>query len=117
MRASCATGANLPLSRDGRSRTCPCTPYGRHSWLSCSRPCSGTVDGPLHALYRRMVLTRRAVWSYPETEGRRSTSRRLSSSGMTEDRLDLLPDELARGRIAESGLVVARYMHHLQPAA
>ena len=24
--------------------SCPSTPYGRHWWLSCSRPCSATVD-------------------------------------------------------------------------
>ena len=31
---------------DGRSPICPCTPYGRRWWLSCSRPCSATVDAP-----------------------------------------------------------------------
>src|SRR5450756_156440 len=46
MRASCVTGARLPFWSDGRSPICPCTPYGRHWWLSCSRPCSATVDAP-----------------------------------------------------------------------
>ena len=29
---------------DGRSPICPCTPYGRQWWSSCSRPCSATAD-------------------------------------------------------------------------
>src|SRR5437763_11906761 len=44
MRASCVTGARLPPWSDGRSPICPCTPYGRHWWLSCSRRRSATVE-------------------------------------------------------------------------
>src|SRR5258708_2552930 len=44
MRTSCVTAARLPPWSDGRSPICPCTPYGRHWWLSCSRPRSATVD-------------------------------------------------------------------------
>src|SRR6059036_3014212 len=58
MRASSVTGARLPAWSDGRSPICPCTPYGRHWWLSCSRRCSATVDAPRRALHRRIVLTR-----------------------------------------------------------
>ena len=42
--ASCVTAARLPTWSDGRSPICPCTPFGRHWWLSCSRPCSASVE-------------------------------------------------------------------------
>jgi hypothetical protein len=59
MRASYVTRARLPSWSDGRSPICPCTPYGRHWWLSCSRPCSATVDAPPWAHHRRIVATNR----------------------------------------------------------
>src|SRR5438477_12166317 len=52
MGVSCVTGARLPPWSDGRSRICPCTPFGRHWWLSCSRPCSATGDVLPRALHR-----------------------------------------------------------------
>ncbi len=53
--------ARSPPWSDGRSPICPCTPYGRHWWLSCSRPCSATVDAPPRTRHRRIVLTGRPV--------------------------------------------------------
>lgn len=44
MRASRATAARLPSWSDGRWPICPCTRPVRRWWLSCSRPCSATVD-------------------------------------------------------------------------
>src|SRR5439155_9739508 len=55
MRASCGTGARLAPWSDGRWPICPCTPYGRRWWLSCSRPCSATVDASPQALLRRQL--------------------------------------------------------------
>ena len=59
MRASCLTGSRLPSWSDGRSPICPYTPYGRHCWLSCSRPCSATVDAASRALHRRLLVAYR----------------------------------------------------------
>src|SRR6266851_3559433 len=58
MRASCVAGVRLPPWSDGRSPICPCTPYGRHWWLSCSRPCSATVDAPACCPFLLIALTR-----------------------------------------------------------
>ena len=38
---SCVAGARLPSWSDGRSPICPCTPYGRHWWLSMFPPVFG----------------------------------------------------------------------------
>ena len=43
--------------------------HGQHWWLSCSRPCSATVDAPSWALHLRIVLTSRLPFSNCEKCG------------------------------------------------